>query len=323
MWLQNISGGAIEGLVYAADGKRLYTTDAGGTVISWDTKTRGYKKLFKVDPLPGRGGGRAAGLFLAAKGRYLVVRLELPLVWDLKKDTAYARLSCGFGAQLDLRALPGDDSRLLHVADSCRSIATWECTTAKPGPPYERWERIGPLRSFDVAADGRTIALLDMLGQLVLFDLADGRERSRSTIPRGVERVRFAPDGTVLALFGGKQVYLWDVQSWAPRGEGVRIQPHHGGFAFHPTAPVFAAVNPDRLLTLYSLETGAPIRVLEFALARYVHCVTFAPDGLKCAAGGSNKQFFVFDLDVKADSKQLPGLSRFSRPDIGAAQAPP
>src|SRR5438093_1531468 len=88
MWLQGITGGGIEGLVYGPDGKHLYSNDAGGTVISWDTKLRGYKKLFKVDPLPGRGGGRAAGLFVAGGGRYLVLRLELPLVWDLKKDAA-------------------------------------------------------------------------------------------------------------------------------------------------------------------------------------------------------------------------------------------
>jgi len=37
-------------------------------------------------------------------------------------------------------------------------------------------------------------------------------------------------------------------------------------FAFNPVLPVFAAIGPDKLLTLFSTETGQPLRALDFSL---------------------------------------------------------
>ena len=61
---------------------------------------------------------------------------------------------------------------------------------------------------------------------------------------------------------------------------------------------MFAALNADKVLTLFGLDTGDPIRSLDFALGRSVRCVAFSPDGLTCAVGGSNKRFAVFDVDL-------------------------
>jgi WD40 repeat protein len=112
--------------------------------------------------------------------------------------------------------------------------------------------------------------------------------------------VRFSPDGRTLAVSCGKQVHLWDVATRTRRVEPVTIDNKYGDatFAFCPSAPAFVALNKQRVLTLYSSETGDAIRSLDFALGRNVTCVCFAPDGLTCAVGGSNKQFAVFDVDL-------------------------
>ena len=91
---------------------------------------------------------------------------------------------------------------------------------------------------------------------------------------------------------------VWDVPSRSVRAEHVTGVQTDKVLAFHPTAPLFASLNPNKELTLFSLETGAPVRSLDFALGRFVQCVAFAPDGLTCAVGGSNRQFAVFDVDV-------------------------
>jgi WD40 repeat protein len=68
--------------------------------------------------------------------------------------------------------------------------------------------------------------------------------------------------------------------------------------AFHPTAPVFAAMNARRELTLYRLDTGEAVRSFDFGIGWAINCIAFSPDGLTCAVGGSNKQFAVFDVDL-------------------------
>jgi hypothetical protein len=67
--------------------------------------------------------------------------------------------------------------------------------------------------------------------------------------------------------------------------------------AFHPTAPMFAAVKSRRELTLFRLDTGEIVRSFDFGIG-FVESVCFSPDGLTCAVGGSNKQFAVFDVDL-------------------------
>jgi WD40 repeat protein len=93
---------------------------------------------------------------------------------------------------------------------------------------------------------------------------------------------------------------MWDISHRTRRAGPVDIDNRHGerAFAFHPTAPVFVAIDRSKNLTLFSAETGAPIRSLDFALGRNVNCAAFSPDGLTCAVGGSNKQFAVFDVDL-------------------------
>jgi hypothetical protein len=70
-------------------------------------------------------------------------------------------------------------------------------------------------------------------------------------------------------------------------------------WAVHPALPIIATRNAESHITLFSLDTGEPLRALDFAVGTStVRCVRFSPDGLTCAAGGSNKQFAVFDVDL-------------------------
>ncbi|HJZ60122.1 MAG TPA: hypothetical protein VKE74_34590, partial [Gemmataceae bacterium] len=280
----------------------------GGTATTWDTTTRKGRQMFRLAPAP----HRAGGLFLAGGGKFLVVRANPPLVWDLKAGDEYARVSVGWPASLDVRAMPGNDLQLIFVPDNRRSLVIWDITTRKTVLVHDWWSGIAPLRSFDIAPDGRTAALLDVLGLVALFNLADRHEISRFPCAYGTERVRFSPNGNTLAVFNGKQLRLRDVPSRSDRAEEVTIQPHYGGFAFHPTAQMFAAANPDRVLAFWSLETGQPVRTIDFALARYVQCMAFSPNGLKCAAGGMNKQFIVFD--VNPETKPATALEITPRP---------
>ena len=108
---------------------------------------------------------------------------------------------------------------------------------------------------------------------------------------------RFSPDGKHLVWMNYTRVQVWDAVTLAARCDAACYSPYEL-FALSPTTPVFVARNVWQQLTLFSLDSGEPIRTLDFALGNYVQCATFSPDGLTCAVGGSNKQFAVFDVDV-------------------------
>ena len=299
MWVQKVGAG-VQALAYSPDGRFLYSADRGDCITRWDLAERRGSHLFLVWH------ESMYGLFFAAGGRFLVTRSPTPVVWEVAEQRIVAQIAVEWPAPCSMRAHPIDGTILLLNSGRGSGMQTWDPGTRDFGPAPTGWPDLGPLEAFDVSPDGATAALLgrDTRG-VVLVDEAGGRMRAVSTSLRvdwghsRVDWVRFSPDGKVLAVADGVGFGLHDLTGdrflqvdGAARTGPVPI------FAFHPTAPVFAALNRERLLTLFHRETGQPIRSFDFALGRKVECVAFAPDGLTCAVGGSNKQFAVFDVDL-------------------------
>ncbi|MBN9117709.1 MAG: hypothetical protein J0I06_00810 [Planctomycetes bacterium] len=298
MWVQRVPGGGIYGLAFAPDGRTLYVADRSCTFTAWDPVTRTGRPLFR---LTGRDRTGIHGIAPAAGGRYLVVKgYPNVLAWDLVAGAEADRLHPP--SPHDAYPLPGADGRVLYRSEDRRSLFVWEPESGTAGVAFA-----GPfpdaIRVYDLSPDARTVAVVGDFSSVVkLFDVAARTVAVRFAAGYSfVWDLRFAPDGRTLAVSSGRQVDLWDVSPPARRRTGpVEIDNRHGPatFAFHPTAPVFAALNREKVLTLFSAGTGAPLRSLDFALGRSVTCVCFAPDGLTCAVGGSNKQFAVFDVDL-------------------------
>lgn len=296
MWVQKVSGGGIKGLAYAPNSRTLYAVDTGRTLTAWDLVTREGRRLFKF-----AASHPVHGLALVGE-RYLVAKLhDLIRVWDLeagKPGTPPKGVSL-----VDTLTVRGSPGRVIYPTVSRLALCAWE-----PGGPTESEHLVGPfpgpVRAFDLSPDARTVAFIGWYSvEVVLIDVAGGGVTGRFSPPAPtglVWGVRFAPDGRSVAVFCGGQIELWDVSRLTRLSGPVSIDNQYvlAAFAFHPTAPIFAALNTDRMLTLFSTETGAALRSLDFALGQAVQCVTFSPDGLTCAVGGSNKQFAVFDIDL-------------------------
>lgn len=303
MWLQKVRGG-VDAMAFSPDGRHLYTADSGGWVTEWDVAARTGRRLFSVER------GSQWGMFCAAGGRFLVTRSYDPVVWDRLAGAEYVRpdLSEKDAIQrtgyCSMIASPGDDTRLLVAGEVGTKIRTWDTATRKFGPLFARWPNSGRIGWFDVSPDRATVAVLHRNPpRLILSDRATGVQTNRLDVPDDAFRVRFSPDGTTLAIRVGTRLDLWHPASGqVSRVEQAVVSPDRDGgpfwvFAFHPTLPVFAALNRDGTPTLFDRATHQPIRSLDFPLGKRVHCLTFSPDGLTCAVGGSNKQFVVFDVD--------------------------
>jgi WD40 repeat protein len=304
MWLQRVPGGAVEHVAYTTDGKMLYTADTSGVYTAWDTRTKSGTRMVRISASI----MRPVGMFPAAKSRFLVINGTPPVIWDVRAGEDWGRVPVTLATPLDLKPVPQNDSMLLYIAESRRALHTFDAVAKKPGPVHDGWTRTAPLASFDIAPDGRTTALLDRFGLILLFDLTDASEIARWTVASGTERVRFSSDGKTLIVFQGKQLSLWDVETQKERVAGVKFQPP--GFATHPFKSVFAAVSPDRVMAFWSLDTGEQYRALDFALGRYAQCVAFSPDGTHCAVGGNNKQFIVFDVDPSPSGIRISPITK-------------
>jgi len=202
-----------------------------------------------------------------------------------------------------VRLMPGAGSVVASLTDDSAGLWAWDVETGRTTlAPFPGWPDGAPVRSFDVAPDGNTIAIADRsTGAVSLIDVESGAARARIARPGfelGLLHVKFSPDGKVLLLFTNRSVILWDVAAGAERAEAAQPIGFTAAFALNPVLPVFVGTNFGKYLALFSLATGRVLREFDLQLGQRIWCAGFSPDGLTCAVGGSNWQFAVFDVDL-------------------------
>lgn len=298
MWVQKVPGGGVDAIAYAPDGRTLYTRDRGHTLTAWDTATRVGRRLFSR--------AHARMIYPLADGRIVGVGPGI-VAWNgAESERAFGELPQGWPSD---SAHVTPDGRVFFLDASSTRITGLDLDTGAPLPPRTVPYAPGPIHRFALAPNEKTIAISFRQSVVTaVYEWTDGPElRNPVTLDRAWD-LRFSPDGRVLAASrsGPPRVTFWEVPSarpegvtatWKPRVENVPCWISDGAFAINPVLPVFVAINGGSL-TLFSLETGAAIRSLDFELGTRTRCVCFSPDGLTCAAGGSNKRFVVFDVDL-------------------------
>lgn len=289
MWVQRV-GGTVGVLAYAPDAKTLFTHDGTAWVYAWDIATRTRRKLLKLDDNE-RGSLYHDRMFVVGD-RYLILEPSgWARGWDLVANTPLADLPrrLGYGAA---RPVPGGPV-VQFIAPDRKGLETYNIVTGQRARTHHAPPELEPLSKFAVAPDGSAV-LIDGSAHATLVR-ADG---SSVPLPNTYcDEVRFSPDGNALVWMHGGEVRIWNAADLSVRVELVPCYSAYSAFAFHPTAPVFVTQNPARELTLFQLDTGEPIRSFDFNIGS-VWYVAFAPDGLTCAVGGTNKQFAVFDVDL-------------------------
>jgi WD40 repeat protein len=301
MWLQKTRAGVVS-MTFSPDGRVLYVLDTRGEITAWDAVARTPRTLYRIGATPDIRLPDAR-LDVACDGRFLVVFLRSAVhVWDGASGVEHARLPhepTGYIPSLD------PARRLLVSSDPQWEVLTaWDIVTRSPTAPYFRARLPNPTRfiHFAMTADGGTVAVQTARREIDVYDRASGRAVSRfapfATIGPTLG-LAFSADGKMLALLGLDHVTVWDVPAQSIREKRVRCPMPVYLWAVHPALPVIATRNSDRHITLFSLETGERLRSFDFTMGTSsLNCVTFSPDGLTCAVGGSNKQFAVFDVDL-------------------------
>src|SRR5262249_30311644 len=126
-----------------------------------------------------------------------------------------------------------------------------------------------------------------------LWDPVTGKEIARFSSP--VEFAAFARDGSVLTVFDGR------CRHWVPAGNTVRELPEKTlpqntrCVAVNPDLRSFAAGAPKKV-ALIELQTGKPIRDLNFPGDQPPSRLVFSPDGRWLAGAAQKVGICLWDL---------------------------
>jgi WD40 repeat protein len=289
MWVQRVGGG-VKVLAYAPDSKTLFTHDGGAWVYAWDLATRARRKLLSLD-YKERTRLYRDGLFTVGD-RYLIAEPGgRARGWNLIANAPLTDLPETFGYGFSRPAHTGPVVQF--VTHDQKGLETYDLATGLRKSTHRTPPKLKRVARFAVSPDGSAV-LVDGSAHAALVR-ADG---ASAPLPDFYgSGVRFSPDGNSLLWLHGDRAQIWNAADLSVRVESIPSHAPYSVIAFHPTAPVFAAPNPRRELTLFRLDTGEAVRSFDFGIG-FADSVCFSPDGLTCAVGGSNKQFAVFDVDL-------------------------
>ena len=153
--------------------------------------------------------------------------------------------------------------------------------------------------AYDVSANGKKVALGDIVGGITLFDLTDPEKEGAqlSFHTQVISDLDFNEDGSLLASSATDgAVTIWDTQT------GEIIEPVMYGFespnsiAFNPDGSLLAVGSSDNTISLWDTTTHKKVGNNYDGHTRIVTELAFSPDGRYLASGSEDGEIILWDL---------------------------
>jgi len=162
-----------------------------------------------------------------------------------------------------------------------------------------------PVAAVAYSPDGKLL-VAGGYNQAIIIDPANGDVKGKLSGQNGkVTAVAFNPRGDLLAVASGSagaagEIRLYKIEPGSmPSSEAVkRIEAHRDviyDLAFTPDGKTLASCGYDRLIKLWSVNTGEEIRTLKDH-SDAIYSVSFSPDGTLLASGAADRAVKVWDV---------------------------
>jgi RNA polymerase sigma factor (sigma-70 family) len=159
------------------------------------------------------------------------------------------------------------------------------------------------LSDLTFSPDGKILAGIGGLDQLVCFDAATGKELDILSEARATEGpLAFSPDGATLATLAGSQtLHLWDRTTGQDRlASPDSHQDCVGSIAFVDEGRTLVSFSRDKTIRFWDLTTGRPSKVVAVPYPESGRSLSVRADGVLLAAGQDHAGFNarVWDLET-------------------------
>jgi WD40 repeat protein len=289
MWIQSASK-ELRALAYSQDGRTLFTVEEN-RVRSWDIKSQKATPLFEIDNPQ----CVATKADVTADGRYLVLTTRAEcVVWDVNKGERQPDFPRGWSWLVP--ASTGSEIRFM--GKNQLALRVYDPEKKKERKYIDVTKGLGKMYCWALSPDEKQLLLVDSKQAIILQNVATGAASTVAPrdLTRGmIDNMYFSPDGKSAVLLLRQGVEIWNAVDMSVRVPRFPVPDAPWSFAFHPKASYFAAANAAKNLTLYNLDTGAPVQEFEFQLGQWTRQIAFAPDGSSCAACGTSNRFAVID----------------------------
>jgi WD40 repeat protein/serine/threonine protein kinase len=154
-------------------------------------------------------------------------------------------------------------------------------------------------------------------GEVRVWEAGSGTLRHAVTVPAGLHRLAYSPDGARLALAGTDgSLVVWDADTC----EELLRRSHGGPVAavtFSPDGKRLATAGWDRVVKVWS-AAGEVLQTLQGHKGK-VYAVAFSPDGKLLATGSEDNTVKLWDAET---GRELHALSRHKSAVYGVAFSP-
>ncbi|MFO0825698.1 MAG: WD40 repeat domain-containing protein [Gemmataceae bacterium] len=113
---------------------------------------------------------------------------------------------------------------------------------------------------------------------------------------QAVAHLAFSPDGRILAGTAGPRLRVWDLAVGRELALHKRGTKHFQGLSFTDDGRFLATVSNDETVRIWDTRTWIEHTTFTWKIGRLLN-ITFAPDGLRIAAGSDQGQIVIWDAE--------------------------
>ena len=274
--------------VFSADGTRILTATADGTIRIWDAAS---DKL--LDSLPGWGPLNHAAF--SPDGTLIVIANNDGNARVLNARTGKVTgvlTPSGGGAYAVSSAAFSPDGKLIVTTYADGTARIWDSRTDKQVGPALTADQGSPLLSGAFSPDGKLLVTASAYGTARIYNVRTGLQTGEVRRSIGLDGAAFSPDGKLFVVASGDgTATIWNattdrlVRTLEPPGSNYVIF----GAAFSPDGRQVVTASSDGVARIWDEADGRLLRTLGTPGHDSLQTAAFSPDGksiVTASAGG-------------------------------------